>query len=187
MRRSSSRKLKSRPCPTDENKENILYTDDPRLVPVFLDGLDSDRDESEYFSTYQTESNLDERLIKASEKSKRQPKKRTLRGRRDVDDEGCRLEPIRPKRVRKTQMSKKDVWIDDEFYEKNSDFSEYEIDSSDEIPIDSKPLKATSVDILNLFNNSSVGDFKSLINISPSKWEKLISLRPFLDYNDLVN
>ncbi len=187
MRRSSSRKLKSRPCPTDENKENSHYIDDTRLVAVSLDGLDSDRDESEYFSKYQSESSLDERFIEASDKSKRQPKKRTLRGQRDDNDEGCQLEPIRTKRVRKTQMSKKDVWIDDEFYEKNSDFSEYEIDSSDEIPIDSKPLKATSVDILDLFNNSSVGDFKSLINIAPSKWEKLISSRPFLDYNDLVN
>ncbi len=124
--------------------------------------------------------------MKGGEQFKRQPKKRILQEATDLNNKSKKSETVRPKRVKKSQITKKDAWIDDEFYEKTSDLSQYEIDSSDEIVFESKPLRATRVDILDLFNNSSKSDYKSLINISDIKWEKLVSSRPFIDYEDLV-
>ncbi len=41
--------------------------------------------------------------------------------------------------------------------------------------------------ILSLFNDASLQDIQSMINISTKKLQTLLSLRPFTDFKDLVN
>ena len=59
MPRSSSRKkLTKRPC--EENR--VYLVDDSKCEPVYLDGLsspESESENSEYFSTYESESEFD--------------------------------------------------------------------------------------------------------------------------------
>ena len=82
-------------------------------------------------------------------------------------------------------MSKKDIWIDDEPIEIVA--SSCDMDSDDEKTVLAKPLKTSEDEILDLFNNAPISNFKSLVNISQKNWDLLNSLRPFLNYSNLVS
>lgn len=82
-------------------------------------------------------------------------------------------------------MSKKDIWIDDEPIE--IVVSSCDMDSDDEKTVLAKPLKTSEDEILDLFNNAPISNFKSLVNISQKKWELLNSLKPYSNYSNLVS
>jgi len=120
----------------------------------------------------------------SQQKENRKPKKFTKKlKKQNSDTESNDDRPERPKRFLKNQMSKKDIWIDDEPIE--IVVSSCDMDSDDEKTVLAKPLKTSEDEILDLFNNAPISNFKSLVNISQKKWELLNSLKPYSNYSNL--
>ena len=86
-------------------------------------------------------------------------------------------------RVKKTQSLRKDVWVDDE--SGNNSLSSVDIDSGDEVV--EKKLNSNENEVLDIYNTATYQEFKNFCFFSQTKWEKLVSLRPFTDYTDLVS
>lgn len=86
-------------------------------------------------------------------------------------------------RVKKTQSLRKDVWVDDE--SGNNSLSSVDIDSGDEVV--EKKLNSNENEVLDIYNTATYQEFKNFCFFSQTKWEKLVSLRPFTDYTDLTD